>query len=294
MGTEKATISSADLLKWIGERRDGFLVAGAVLYGLGYLVWSYNAWRNHLGQLPAIEFQYFIAGLVPGAIIATAWVATKFFTLMQDKAFILFTKNPFLRWVSIGVTIVVVYAVIFLTFAIDKKWLNIGWTKNQLIRYTAPLLLINLYFSLLFMFPQSKKPKEPLSWLTEKYLSLNKYLITFMFCFYSLVIFIDLYPSLPQELGGPQPRCAYVDLVRDDLAPPSLSFLASNRSVDNPPALKTKVVRSVKLKVYFSSSDYLLVRTAKDANKYGVENLENSPLYELRKEVIRVVYWCPK
>jgi hypothetical protein len=41
--TDKPSIPTGDWLKWLGERRDGFLIGGAVLYGLGYLVWSYNA-----------------------------------------------------------------------------------------------------------------------------------------------------------------------------------------------------------------------------------------------------------
>ena len=80
METNKHPIPTADWLKWLGERRDGLLIGGAVLYGLGYLVWSYNAWRNHLGQLPAIEFQYLMSGLIPGAIIGMAWAATTFFS----------------------------------------------------------------------------------------------------------------------------------------------------------------------------------------------------------------------
>jgi len=35
-----------DVLKWLGERRDGFLVGGAILYALGYLVWSYSVLRT--------------------------------------------------------------------------------------------------------------------------------------------------------------------------------------------------------------------------------------------------------
>ncbi len=39
---------SIDLLKWLGDRRDGLLVVIAAVYGLGYLVWSYTAWLNGL------------------------------------------------------------------------------------------------------------------------------------------------------------------------------------------------------------------------------------------------------
>ena len=35
----------------------------------GYVVWAINANRNNLGLLPALEFQYFVAGVVPVAIL---------------------------------------------------------------------------------------------------------------------------------------------------------------------------------------------------------------------------------
>jgi hypothetical protein len=115
-----------------------------------------------------------------------------------------------------------------------------------------------------------------------------------MFCWLSLNIYFDLYPRLPQVLGGPQPRCAYIDLMREEIAPSSLSVLVPSPPLDAATASPSKVVRSKKLYVYFSSSDYLLVRTATDAKDTTNTNLKDTPLYELRKEVIRVVQWCPE
>jgi hypothetical protein len=55
---------------------------------------------------------------------------------------------------------------------------------------------------------------------------------------------------------------------------------------------ESNVVRSTRFQVYFSSSDYLLVRTAADGNADSTSELKDAPLYELRKEVIRVIQWC--
>jgi len=82
--------------------------------------------------------------------------------------------------------------------------------------------------------------------------------------------------------------------VREEIAPSSLAVLVPSRPVDTATASQSKVVRSNKLNVYFSSSDYLLVRTATDAKDASSANLKNAPLYELRKEVIRLVEWCPR
>jgi len=123
-----------------------------------------------------------------------------------------------------------------------------------------------------------------------RFLLLYRYIIPILFCWGSLALYLGLYPRLPQELGGPQPRCAYVDLVREDTAPFTLSALAS---ADAATISGGKVIRSNRLDVYFSSSDYLLVRAARPSEaSTSSASTKDEPLYELRKEVIRAVQWC--
>jgi hypothetical protein len=45
-----------------GKLRDGFLVTAGICYFFGYIVWAINAYNNGLGLLPALDFQYFVAG----------------------------------------------------------------------------------------------------------------------------------------------------------------------------------------------------------------------------------------
>lgn len=67
----------ADGLSGIGAVRDGLLVSATVLYVVGYAVWSYNAWQNKLGLLPALDPQYFIAGVVPIVVVASGYVIVR-------------------------------------------------------------------------------------------------------------------------------------------------------------------------------------------------------------------------
>lgn len=280
---------STDLLTWLGERRDGFLVGGAVLYGLGYLVWSYNAWRNHLGQLPALEFQYLMAGLIPAFIIAIAWAAATYFSNLRDKTLALFEKYKFLRWASVVVICGIQLPISFGLLAADWGWINLGWTKEELTKYTAPLIGIVVYLSLLTSF--TSRHDKPSRLFVLVYL-VYQYGIPALFCWYSLVVYLDLYPRLPNELGGPEPRCAYVDLVRKEIAPSSLSVLVPACATGTAAGSESKVVRSIKLRVYFASSDYLLVRTGTDGKMGSGTDVKEVPLYELRKEVIRAIQWC--
>ena len=57
------------LLKALGDIRDGFLITLSILYFLGYLIWSINAWRYNLGLLPALNAQYIVAGAIPAIVI---------------------------------------------------------------------------------------------------------------------------------------------------------------------------------------------------------------------------------
>ena len=281
-----------DALKWLGQRRDGFLVVGAILYGLGYLVWSYNAWRNHLGQLPALEFQYLMSGIIPAVILGLAWATAAFFVKVRDKIFKLLQRYKFLASLTIASSFVITMASVWIPYAGSKGWINLRWTDKQILIYSFPLTLIVIYLGVVTTVAQESEQSH---FLTRFLLRLYRYLVPISFCWYSFFLYLSLYPRLPQELGGPQPRCAYVDLVREDTAPSTLSALASSSSGDPATISGNKVIRSNRLDVYFSSSDYLLVRAATPSGEAGSDfgaSTKDEPLYELRKEVIRAVQWC--
>lgn len=297
MSTEKekppdiAKTPFSAVFAWLGEHRDGFLVGGAVLYGVGYLVWSYNAWKNHLGQLPAAEFQYLVAGIIPMILIALAWAGAVFFYNMREKA------NASLRWgwlprmgaLLAAIILVVGYTVVRIISS--KKWIDLGLDIENVFRYGFPVIMVIVFLLFLSSTRQHSRTKAPGLTLMAIADALYRYIFPVLFCWLSLNLYLDLYPRLPQELGGPQPRCAYVDLVRDNTALSTLSALAPGDFTQSSASSDPKVVRSKKLNVYFSSSDYLLVRIADDAATDGA-NLKDVPLYELRKDVIRVVEWC--
>jgi hypothetical protein len=133
----------ATLLSRIGKVRDGLLVTATILYIVGYLVWSYNAWRNKLGLLPTLDPQYFVAGLIPVLVLSAGYLIAsrlkRFFvswlTFVGDEAtgvgsmlrfvflwgfwgvFVLFLLGP----IAGGVILIVGYA----TFGI-ARWLAPG------------------------------------------------------------------------------------------------------------------------------------------------------------------------
>jgi hypothetical protein len=294
---EKAQTKKSDWLKWLGERRDGFLVGGAVVYGLGYLVWSLNAWRNHLGQLPAFEFQYIISGLIPGILIAIAWLAIKFFRNMRDKIIIMNEKYHVTARIVLFVTGLIMLPLVSLLMVIPTLWSKNVLNYEQFFIYFFSIVLIialMIYFLALEVsaFRKTFSQQTPGLPKIDKVSNIYRYLMTFFFCFFSLILYLFLYPRLPQELGGPQPRCAYIDLVGDEISPTSLADLVPYSSISNVPGAKINVVRSMKLNVYFSNNDYSLVRIYTDPNNSSGTDILKLPLYELRKDIIRDIQWC--
>jgi len=71
------------------ELLNGLLAAASIFYVAGYIVWSFNAWENNLGLLPALDPQYFVAGFTPVVILVVALFLNKllklFFTEMWTK-----------------------------------------------------------------------------------------------------------------------------------------------------------------------------------------------------------------
>ena len=58
-------------LSTVGDVRDALLVGAGTVYILGYVTWSISAYSQGLGLLPALEAQYFMAGVVPAVILGT-------------------------------------------------------------------------------------------------------------------------------------------------------------------------------------------------------------------------------
>ena len=264
----------------MGERRDGFLVGGAGIYGLGYLVWSYNARYYHLGQLPALEFQYIIAGLVPAMLIVIAWLLVTSFPRLSDKAIPFFDRHIKLLW-ALLITCLLSMAAFFASIALSDRWINTGrMSTRQALALSTTLFLLFLLLS--FFLALMIKRKRILN-------SFYKFLTVSLFLAVSLAFYIQvLYPVLPQELGGTLPRCAYIDFARQDVAPASLAaLLPPNSTADG---AGTNIVRSQNLVVFFANRDFLLVRTASDIKQEDL--IEKIPLYELRRDSIHLIKWC--
>jgi hypothetical protein len=104
-------------------------------------------------------------------------------------------------------------------------------------------------------------------------------LFVWTFCGVALLFYIFIvYPYFPVAVGGLQPRCAYLDLSKDQLSAPTLDSLLPGDQAKAP----DKVGRSTKLDILFYGTDRVIVRLP----RAGPDQT-----FELKADVVRAASW---
>jgi hypothetical protein len=266
-------------IKKLGDFRDSLLVGITLLYVLGYLVWSIHAWENRLGLLPALEPQYLSAGIPVVIILWLSWLGYRLLKRLairiQDRLDRL-SKRQKTMCTAGAFLCVIASNVLFrwaerykLTTTVPAEQARLWMLKDDLFTSAAALLaLIGLWLFGLTMFAKA--------------------FAHFYFILYLLLVIVlyvsFVHPHLPQEFGGERPRCAYVDVVRDQISEPLQKLILPQSTMPS----KAAVQRSEQLQVFFSGSEFLLVKPAPQG-----ANLGGRPsLVELKKSTIQAIEWC--
>lgn len=265
-------------LERIGSKRDGLLIGASALYGLGYLVWSIYSLRNGLGLLPALDSQYFIAGMFPAAVIvATYFGLTRTVRTLESWTMRVSSKpkRPTARTLKIIAHLSDAFLFIAVAFFVAGSLRASGDWSSTLARYPFIVLLVLLlvFVAIIGSALGRYRSDDPFHRLYLRFQLGNMFVggatsLVFLFLFL-------LYPLIPQELGGVKPRCAYVDVVRAEVSAETLGSL-SGRSR---PESAEPVVRSSQTEVLYESSSIIWIRSA-------------GTLYELKRDAIHAVIPC--
>jgi hypothetical protein len=224
------------------DLREKALGTIAFVYVLGYLVWSFHAWRNDLGLLPALDAQYLVAGVIPFGILIVVYFIYKalnhFFLNLWPKLVPVGAKGW--RWLLRSAA-QFVFAVGFSAAILGAL---IEWISKPLHDMLFFWGLMGITAGVVFSPPleDSKDTDKQtrvqakskwlrrlvgardfyatlanlLSWLYKKilasYVALAALVIGFTFYLGTV------YPNIPQEFGGVRPRVAYLDVDRSALS----------------------------------------------------------------------------
>jgi len=268
-------------VKRIGELRDGLLVGASLLYGLGYLVWSLNAWVENLGLLPLIDSQYFMAGTVPAVIL---WLAYLGFSGLKR----LMHQLP--SWIGPGVKgwrLILRWVTLIGFWGSSVSWIVslTEWCQREFPEWalSGPYILIAIWsITALFYAGAEQETDRAGKW----YALYFTYFIPVGLASLVVSAYIGLvHPNLPHELGGSRPRCAYLDIIKAQVSDETL------RDIVPPDAINSdrQVVRSIKLAVFYSGSDFMLVKPYTEPRGGGGVQPR---VYEIGKGVIEAANWC--
>ena len=275
----------------IGKLRDGVITAASVLYLLGYLAWSFYAWKNNLGLLPVIQTHYFMAGVAPALFAVCCWLVFRCLKLLTDFTIKISTKRyakatdinrkKFLR-ISTRIN---VFSFVF-CFAAIIVHLTLGMSNSLKLLLLTFSILIPIFAGAVYTAAIFSKSLGRVDTRRHDY-SLIAYHCVTIFLLGSFVYIVALYPSLPQELGGMRSRIAYLDLERAKVSEETREAMMPNfarRLPTDPDKDKNPVVRTLLLDVLYESNDLMLVRP------HGAK--KTSFTYQVKKDAIQGVTWC--
>lgn len=84
----------------LSDLRDLALVITALSYVTGYVMWAYNSYRNDLGFINFVDYQYVTAGLIPLMTLAACallmYVSIRYFEIWLLLAFIFLVFTSYL------------------------------------------------------------------------------------------------------------------------------------------------------------------------------------------------------
>jgi hypothetical protein len=297
----------ARLLLWgkgIKELREGLIAMAGITYIVGYLVWSYQAWNNGLGLLPAIQAQYFVAGLVPLLILFLAWLTIKGALRIRRKYIRWFEKDweqikPMTQpptptaalklrlaqaiFISMLITMVGWLVALYLSddsSGIDSWWVRIFFIWLVLFLFSPISRRFSPIRSRSKLLSNISQPGA-LDALLSQYQTLAIVVSGILYALIGILLYVlVLYPNIPQEFGGVQPRNAYLDITLDSASSETLKEIAPEVT----PAADSMLVRSEMVDVYFVGSQTLLVKA------HGQKG-RDTPTYEIQRDVIKTITW---
>lgn len=256
-------------LQRIGNLRDGFLVAAATTYALGWFVWAVNAQENNLGLLPALEAQYFVAGVIPLLILVSVYWSIRGAILFRDWYSKKIKQKRRLSQAIVWGWLVSLVVLLLLS------WLSDRFPGLEPAMYA----LLWVFMVLFFFLPLSATGWDRIFWLYRRLLTI---MFILLLGFTGIVSYLyAVYPNIPQEFGGLRPRTAYLDVAKAELSKETLKEIFPSGVFDS----NSDVVQSNKVDVYYSGHDFILVKL------HGQDQDANQSTYEIKQSAIQAILW---
>jgi hypothetical protein len=294
-------------LKPVVGLRDGVLVVGAGLYGLGYMAWALYAWAQGLGPLPVLSTQYVLAGATIGIFLGMAWIVINGLWMGRSRLHA-WLETPTelrltVRWLLVfarDLTVFVTSLSMLLCYAFMAhigQWLfPIGllfaspiliflatdikerprWMRADYGQMPWPFRFLNLRIVGNILTP----PFIVLPWfamfsiLYEIFLSI---IIPSVFLAFGVVTFI----KLPQALGAAGASCVHLDMDRTMMSKEARQELLADQGTSD-----IKVARTIPLDLMFAGGNSVLVR------RHDPQPSKDRPIYTIGSNLVASTVDC--
>ena len=290
-------LPSIDTLTGIGDLRDTVLLIGGGVYACGYAVWAIYAWRESLGPIPALDSQYFVAGLPTAAVLGVT------LGVVLALRWALHGRWPSLVASLSGRSRVRVRVGLMAVIALTQGG---GWFLVEVLGYEmsadAPGFMLGALWIVLFMTPLLLFLEVlPDSWRVPLAFQLGYsemfYKLVIVYCAPAmlgagmLLFYVqDFYPSIPQELGGARPRHAVLDLDPASFSSPTLMALGVDLPQSQPAGTvvpsspsASPVLVSADVRVLFAASTFLVIEPAAEE--------PDGTRWELSRTGVKAIHW---
>lgn len=291
-----------ELIAILDKIKGYFLVITGMLYISGLICWSFYSWENNLGHVDALQLQYLVAGIIPSFIILYFFWLFKYSKSHSEKISNWLEKNLFiLRTIRIVLSLSVLFFVVNLFFKL--KFFETFYGILSSISISFKNILIFLLLNIIIIFPpallrvedemSNKKSKliQVLNYFLSignlfmaAYLRFFRFLATpFIIVIAILMLFIyyeDLYPNMPQEIGGVKPKNAII------ITEPS-AFSIQDITKIFPDSTRLRVGQTDTLSVYFYNDGKFIFKIYKDI----VTQKTQAKTFEISHSLIKSVKW---
>jgi hypothetical protein len=256
----------------------------AIIYGIGLINWSINAYQNSLGLISAFDTQYFVAGFVPFIVFLLIYYA-----LINEFSIIysLFRRlrginKKLLRKYPRGYVIVTMTTsmLFFLSFAGIVGYKAYNENSYWELALSGFYFVLAVLFAYLLITKKAHRPKRVTSFKIRRrlYFLLNpvklsvvyaKFTIT-MFCLMLLIAYAFLiYPKIPQELGGAKPKRCIIECRKEAFNSVSALKLFADKALDR------------NVYVYYYNSDKIIFKQ----DEYSAST------YEISRKDVELIEW---
>ncbi len=269
--------------------KEKFFAALSITYLTGYLSWSFYAWNNNLGVVTAFNLQYFLSGLIPFCIILQAVLLFNY----AEKLNAGITEEC--RRHFKGIKLLTTCILIIFPAATCVRFIYIYYFNGApgvagFDHTLTALGMLSANFGLLIQ-ADIFKPTDLGSWSrlpdaqkkSVKLLLLLRIfkqgrlgiffirILTLLLLYPVLKVYYEnIYPRIPQELGGVKPKRCIIMSKNPDVS------IRRNPAVNNSRSYTSDI-----LLVYYYSNDKIIAKLDEDDDR----------VYELDRGEIKRITW---